>query len=75
MYLKKEDSVKYSEKQFSTLSDLIARKLDISQYERKTVDLQENINDKITKIRNAERDTNMKLQNLDRDYRATNQEV
>lgn len=75
MYLRKEDSVKHSEKQFNNLTDLINRKLDISLYERKSIDLQEVINDKITKIRNAERDTNMKLQNLDRDYRITNQEV
>jgi hypothetical protein len=35
--------------------------LDISLYERKSVDLQENINEKITKVRNSDRDTNLKL--------------
>ncbi len=75
MYLRKEDSMKHSEKQFNNLTDLINRKLDISLYEKKSIDLQETINDKLTKLRNAERDTNMKLQNLERDYRATNQEV
>jgi hypothetical protein len=39
VYLRKEDSAKHSEKQFNNLTDLINRKLDISLYDKKSIDL------------------------------------
>jgi hypothetical protein len=74
-YMRKEDVLKTSEKQYTNLVDLINRKLDISSFERKIIEIQENLNDKITKVRNSERDTNNKLQYVERDFRSCDIEV